>query len=121
MGLYLSQRKYAFETITETGLLGTKPVSTPLESNHQFAKSTAPLMDQLDRYNRLIRKLIYLTLTRLELSYVVHILSQFMHSPRKDPREVALRIVRYLKGWPGQGTLLSSASPLFLTIYCDSN
>ena len=49
------------------------------------------------RYRRLIGRLIYLSTTRPELSYVIHVLSQFMHCPKEEQWDTALRVVRYLK------------------------
>ncbi|KAI5664580.1 hypothetical protein M9H77_23903 [Catharanthus roseus] len=103
------------------GLLGAKPASTPVEPNHQLAKASGSLFDNPDRYRRLIGKLIYLTLTRPELAYVVHTLAQFMHVPRHAHWDAAIRVVRYLKGSPRRGIFLSSHSPLSLTAYCDSD
>lgn len=71
--LYLCQQKYTLKIFSETGLMGAKPTSTPLEPNHQSAKASSPLFAQPDRYRQLIAKLIYLTLIRLGLAYVVHI------------------------------------------------
>ncbi|KAI5670896.1 hypothetical protein M9H77_11260 [Catharanthus roseus] len=120
-GLFLSQRKYTLEILSEMGLLGAKPASTPVEPNHQLAKASGSLFDNPDSYRRLIGKLIYLTLTRPELAYAVHTLAQFMHAPRHAHWDAALRVVRYLKGSPGRGIFLSSKSPLSLTAYCDSD
>ncbi|KAL9277755.1 putative reverse transcriptase, RNA-dependent DNA polymerase [Arabidopsis thaliana] len=39
-GIYICQRKYALDIIDETGLMGAKPASFPLEQNHQLALST---------------------------------------------------------------------------------
>ena len=66
-------------------------------------------------------RLIYLTFTRPELSYIVHILSQFMQKPQEDHWIAALRVVRYLKGCPDQGIMLTSNSDLRLTAYSDSD
>jgi len=35
---------------------------------------------------------------RAELTYVVHILSQFMHSLKEDHMEATRRVIHYLKG-----------------------
>jgi len=56
-----------------------------------------------------------------ELSYYVHILSQFMQHPREEHWQVALRVVRYLKQHPGQGILLSRACDLHLHAWCDAD
>lgn len=41
--IYLCQRKSALGVITETGLLGAKLASTPLEPNHNLAKVSSSL------------------------------------------------------------------------------
>ena len=120
-GIYLCQRKYALDIIAESGLLGCKPTSFPMEENHQSALATGTLLKVLEKYCRLVGRLIYLTISRPELSYCVHILAQFMKTPQEVHWEAALRVVKYLKGNPGQGVLLSSNSELCVSAYCDSD
>lgn len=72
-------------------------------------------------YRRLIGRLIYLTITRPDLCYSVHILSQFMQQPRHGHWTAALRVLRYLKSAPGQGIFLPATSDLQLHAYCDSD
>lgn len=103
-GIYLCQWKYTLEIISEVGLSEAKPFSIPIEPNHRLATSTLVFFHMLDRYYYLIGKLIYLTLARPKLAFVVHTLTQFMQIPRVDHWEVALCVVRYLKGNPDQGT-----------------
>ena len=74
-GLFLCQLKYALDIIFETGLLGAKPTKTPLEQKHKLALATGPILKDPTPYRRLVGRLIYLTITRLELSYWVHILA----------------------------------------------
>lgn len=57
-GFYLSQYKYALEILSEVEMLGSKPVSTPMELNHQLAKAAEELCDNPNRYCRLAGKLI---------------------------------------------------------------
>ncbi|MBW1279512.1 hypothetical protein KYD79_27465, partial [Escherichia coli] len=43
-GIYLCQRKYALDIISEAGLLGAKPVDFPLNQNHRLASSTTTFL-----------------------------------------------------------------------------
>lgn len=101
-GFYLSQRKYALEIISKTGLLGAKPASFPLEQNNKLAFSTSIFLEKPEPYRRLIGRLIYLAVTRPDLAYCVHVLAQFMQTQKEDHWQAALWVVRYLKGSLGQ-------------------
>ena len=79
------------------------------------------LLKDPSRYRRLIGRLIYLTVSRPDITYSVHVLSRFMHQPRKLHMEAALRVARYLKNAPGQGLFFSSNSDFKLRAYCDSD
>ena len=79
-----------------------------METNHQLLRSTSSFLENIDRYRRLVGRLLYLFFTRLDLTNVVHVLSQFLHAPRRDHWDATVRIDRYLKGCPGQGILLHS-------------
>lgn len=120
-GFFVSQRKYTLDIIAEAGLLGSKPAPTPLEQNHNLAMADGPLYSNISQYRRLVGRLIYLAFTRPDLAYVVHVLAQFMHEPRQQHWEAVLRVVRYLKGSPGQGIVLSSTCDMHLTAWCDSD
>jgi len=74
-----------------------------------------------DVFRRLVGKLLYLTITRPDISFAVQVLSQFMHEPSEDHLAAAKHILRYLKGTPDQGVLLANFSDFNLTGYCDSD
>ena len=113
-GLFLCQRKYTLDIISKAGLLGAKPYGFPVEQNHRLSHDTGALFDDPKRYRRLVGHLIYLAVTRPDLAYSVHILSQFLQAPTMAHWDAALWVVRYLKGTPGNGILLRSDSDLTL-------
>ncbi|RVW88859.1 Retrovirus-related Pol polyprotein from transposon RE2 [Vitis vinifera] len=75
---------YTLDVIFEAGLLGAKPTSTPLEQNHKLALAANSDLHDPGQYRRLVGWLIYLTITRPELSYCVHMLAQFMQQPKDE-------------------------------------
>ena len=70
-------------------------------------------------YRRLVGSLIYLTTTRLDISYIVHQVSQFMSSPRHLHFAVVRRIIRYLKISSTHGLFFPKTSSLQLMAYSD--
>lgn len=120
-GLFLCQRKYTLDIISEVGLLGAKPAGFPIEQNHKLGLASGHALSDPDAYRRLVGRLIYLAVTRPDLAYSVHILSQFMQDPQTEHWDTALRVVQYLKGTPGQGILLRADSDLTLQGWCDSD
>ena len=50
-----------------------------------------------ERYRRLVGKLIYLTITRLDISFVVGVVGQFMQNPHVDHWNAVMRILICVK------------------------
>ncbi|KAJ0925089.1 putative RNA-directed DNA polymerase [Helianthus annuus] len=123
-GLCLNQRKYCLELLAEFGYLGCKPVNTPIELSHVVNKLTdsdkTEIVD-VTNYQKLIGKLIYLSLTRPDISYAVQYLSQFMHKPLTVHLRIALRLLRYLKLSPGKGLVFKKSDSFDLTCFADSD
>lgn len=109
------------DLISDARLLGEKPVGIPMEQHHKLGLDSSPFLKEAEKYRRLVGCLIYLSITRPDISYSVHILSQFMKTPREMQWKAAFRVVKYLKGTTRQGILLSSKSDLRVSIYCDAD
>ncbi|KAL4038587.1 hypothetical protein IC575_002209 [Cucumis melo] len=73
-GIFVSQRKYALDLLTETGILGCRPVDTPIELNCKLGNSDDQVPVDKEQYQRLVGKLIYLSHTRPNISFVVSVI-----------------------------------------------
>ena len=80
-GIHLCQRKYALNILEETGMLNSKPCQSPLMSNTKDLFDTNKIVHNTDSYQRLIGKLLYLTNSRPDISFSIHLLSQFVQGP----------------------------------------
>lgn len=119
-GIYLSQRKYVVDLLTETGMLYCKPAVTPVEPNHRIAAESGDYVDK-QQYQRLVGRLIYLSHTRPDIAYAVSVVSRYMHDPRSGHMDAVNRILRYLKGCPGKGILFSAHGHLNIEGYTDAD
>ncbi|XP_071741479.1 uncharacterized mitochondrial protein AtMg00810-like [Rutidosis leptorrhynchoides] len=123
-GICLSQRKYCLELLNDYGLLGNKPIDTPIECNANINSEPSEkdsLLINVIGYQKLVGRLIYLTLTRPDISFAVQILSQYMHAPLKSHLNLAFRTLRYLKNAPGRGINLVKGNNFSLHAFCDSD
>ncbi|GJR58578.1 ribonuclease H-like domain-containing protein [Tanacetum coccineum] len=123
-GICLNQIKHVLDLLSEYGMLACKPAKTPLMSKLVISNEACdndPLLENVTDYQKLMGKLIYLTNTRPDISYVVHCLSQFMHSPLTSYLIIAFRILRYLKSCLGLGILIAKTSGMFLNAYSDAD
>lgn len=115
-GISRSQRKYVLELIYDSSLSACKPSIVSIDQNvrltsieHDTRRQSPekyPLLHDHTSYQRLVKRLIYLTMTRPDISYGVQILNQFMHASKQSHTDVAIKVVKYLKGCLGLGLLL---------------
>jgi hypothetical protein len=82
----MCQRKYILDLLKETGKLGCKPAKTPIDINIKLNSEDGEPLKDINQYQRLVGKLIYMTVTRPDISFAVSLISQFMHAPRKTLR-----------------------------------
>ena len=118
---YLTQSKYTSDMISRASITDHKIVDTPIEYKCCLNSHDGESLSDATLYKQLVGILIYLTVTRPDISYVVHVVSQFMVAPRSPHYVVALRILRYLKDTIFDGLHFSSHSLLTPQTYSDAD
>ena len=71
-GLYITQAKYASELLSRVGLTNSKTVDTLVELNAHLTPTGGKPLSNPSLYRRLVDSLVYLTITRPDISYAVH-------------------------------------------------
>lgn len=120
-GISVSQRKYTLQLLEDVGLLAAKPVTTPMDPSVVLNEKEGDDMDDPSQYRRLVGRLLYLTITRPDITFVVHCLSQFMANPKDTHMKAARHLLCYLKQHLGQGVFFSAKSNYRLQAYSDSD
>jgi hypothetical protein len=96
-GIWLLQMQYALNKLFEYGMTSCKPILIPLEQNVKLSPDEGDLVEDTTMYRCIVGSLIYMTITRLDLSYVVGVVSQFMQTPRKPHLDAMRRMLKYIK------------------------
>jgi hypothetical protein len=120
-GIFLCQRKYTLDILSDSGMTGCRPSDFPMEQHLRLRPNEGSPLPDPTIYRRLIGRLLYLTVTRPDIQYAVNTLSQFMQSPCTTHLDAATRVLRYLKGSVSKGLFLSASSSLNLVGYADSD
>ncbi|CAL2246130.1 unnamed protein product [Prunus armeniaca] len=69
-GLFLNQHKYVLDLLQEADMINSKLACTPLDSKLKIDMEGEPL-NNISHYQRLVGKLIYLTITRPDITYAI--------------------------------------------------
>ncbi|KAG7545539.1 Reverse transcriptase RNA-dependent DNA polymerase [Arabidopsis suecica] len=120
-GISVCQRKYCLDLLADYGLLGCKPKSVPMDPKVNLTKDTGLLLDDAKPYRELIGRLLYLCITRPDITFAVHRLSQYLSCPTDAHLHAGYNILKYLKNNPGQGLFYSSTTELCLNGFADAD
>lgn len=120
-GLFLSQSVYAKDIITRAGMTDCKPLATLVDSKSKLSIDDGESLKNPTYYRQLAGALQYLTLTRPDISYVVHQICLYMHTPRQPHLHALKRIIRYIKGTLNYGIQMVRGQIDSLTTYSDAD
>ncbi|XP_028765324.1 uncharacterized protein LOC114723298 [Neltuma alba] len=120
-GYFMTQQAYARSLLDRFGMREAKTKATPMEPNLKLKKEEGKMLKNPKKYRQLVGSLIYLTITRPEISYSVGVISQFMQEPRVPHLEAAKRILRYIKGSLEYGLLYKKNTKFVLEGFTDAD
>ena len=92
-GIALCQRKYTLELLNDAGLLGCKYAKIPMDHNLRLSKFEVEELKDPNHYRRLMGRLLYLTITRPNITFAVHKLNRFMSKPRRPHLDATHRVL----------------------------
>jgi hypothetical protein len=119
-GLFLNQRKYIIDLLQDVDMLHTKPIANPLDNKLTLDSSSESLVS-CTYYQQIVGKLIYLTITRPDITFAVSLVSGYMHAPTVQHLGMVKRILRYLKGTIGRGIVMTRNGHNNIMGYVDSD
>ena len=102
-------------------MLDCKTISTPMDPNMRLQEDKGNDREDMTMCRQLVGSLIYLTLTRPDISYVVGVVSRYMSNPKKPHLDVVRRILRYVKGTINFGILYKKTNNCQVMGYCDAD
>jgi hypothetical protein len=117
---FLSQEKYIRDLLDQASLTNHWTVETPMEPNIHLTPTDGEHLENPTRYRYIIRSLVYLSVTRPDISYSVHILNQFVYAPTQIHYSHILRVMCYLRVTSTRRLFFPCSSSLQLQSYCDA-
>src|SRR4051812_20836055 len=91
-----------------------------MELNVQLHASDGDPLSDPTRYRHLVRSLVYLSVTRPDIFYPDHILSQFVSALTSVHYSHLLRVLHYLRGTNTRRLFFPRSSSLQLQAYSDA-
>jgi hypothetical protein len=83
-----------------------------MELNVHLTPTDGELLEDPTRYRHIVGSFVYLVFTRPDISYSVHILSQFVFAPTQIHHSHILRVLHYLYGTISHCLFFSRSSSL---------
>ena len=119
-GIHICQKKYAKEVLERFNMWNCNSVKNPMVPGTIITKEGSRGVNAT-LYKQLVGCLMYLTVTRPDLMFVVCLIARFMADPREEHMIAAKRVLRYLKGMMEYGVFYGRSSTMELLGYTDSD
>eukprot|EP00253_Pinus_taeda_P026863 PITA_26863 len=118
-GIFISQAKYVAELLKRFKMQNNKSERTPTVMELKLRKEDCNINVNPTLYKSMIDSLMYLIATRLDIMYVVSLVSRFMETPKETHWQAAKMILRYVNGTKQYGILYTTTSDFRFVGYTD--
>ena len=121
-GIFLSQTKYAKELVKKFGLKDSaKPKKVPMSPTTKVDMQIEEPDYDITKYRRIIGSLLYLTASRPDISFAVGFCARFQAAPKESHYQIALHVLKYVKGTTNLGIWYPKDDSFDLHGYTDSD
>jgi hypothetical protein len=117
----LSQFKYIADLLDCARITDKMVEDILIDAKAKYTPTDGDPLPDPSLYWTIVGSLVYLIVTRPDISYAVHIVSQFVSAPTTVHWATVLHILKYLRGTQFQTLLFPSTSALDMRAYCDSD
>ncbi|XP_019054646.1 PREDICTED: uncharacterized protein LOC109115269 [Nelumbo nucifera] len=120
-GVHLSQRKYIHYLLVKTKMHEAKPIHTPMAASTKLDVTHGSPLPDATEYRNVVGALQYIIVTRLDVSFSVNKVCQFMKEPTNVHWSAVKRILRYLKSIIDHVITFRTSLELALEAFSDAN
>jgi hypothetical protein len=120
-GIFICQRKYAQEVLERFNMVGCNAVYNPIVLGFKLVTDSAGMTINSTQYMQMVCSLMYLTSTRLDIMFVVNLLSRYLAHPAELHLQAVKRVLRYIKGTLSYGIFYKQSGDVELLAYTDND
>ena len=121
LGIFLSQSKYAKNLVKKFGLESASSVRTPMSPNVKLTVDLLGKSVDPSLYRSMIGSLLYLTASKLDISYSVGVCARYQANPKESHMTALKRIIKYVKTTAKFGVWYSKDTSDVLAGYSDAD
>jgi hypothetical protein len=102
-------------------MLDCHPIDAHMDPNVKLLPGQGEPLKDPERYQCLVGRLNYLTVTRPDITFAASIVSQYLSAPCDCHWNTIIRILRYIKNILGRGLLHEDKGDAKITCYSDAD
>ncbi|XP_058760363.1 uncharacterized mitochondrial protein AtMg00810-like [Vicia villosa] len=118
---FMSQSKYAKNTVKKFGMDNVSHKRTPAPTHKKLSKDEGGISVDQSLYRSMIGSLLYLTASRPDITFAVGVCARYQAEPKASHLNQVKRILKYVDGTSDYGMLYTNGSNPVLTGYCDAD